>query len=227
MIAGLAGVAALALLLAIWVAAADTVRAPLRERSHDRMLPWLVARNAAFPGMPEVVIVDIDRASLARIGAWPWPRARLAQLVAAIAHAGLAALGIDILVAGADRLSPAALARALGAAIGRADITALAPTLVDADMELGDALAVVPTALGFVLDPDGPGTALPGTPILQRGPVALPAIWQAAGVIGPSPAVAAGSLGFGSIAMAPLSAWCTDRLVGAEKLGRVEARLLS
>ena len=40
-----------------------------------------------------VVIVEVDDASLARLGQWPWPRTRLAQLVAAIARGRPAALG--------------------------------------------------------------------------------------------------------------------------------------
>ena len=32
---------------------------------------------------PEAVIIDIDRAALARLGAWPWPRGQLARVVAA------------------------------------------------------------------------------------------------------------------------------------------------
>jgi len=44
-----------------------------------------------------VVIVDIDEASLARIGPWPWPRTRIADLVEALAQDYRASLiGLDI-----------------------------------------------------------------------------------------------------------------------------------
>jgi adenylate cyclase len=55
------------------------------------------------------VIVEIDEASLARHGQWPWPRTLLAKLVARVAAAEPAAIGIDILMPEPDRLSPGAL----------------------------------------------------------------------------------------------------------------------
>jgi CHASE2 domain-containing sensor protein len=53
-----------------------------------------------------VVIVAIDEESLARHGQWPWPRSWLARLVARIAEARPAAIGLDILMPEPDRLSP-------------------------------------------------------------------------------------------------------------------------
>ena len=45
-----------------------------------------------------VVIVGIDEASLAEIGRWPWPRARLAQLIDRLHDAGVRAIGLDIVL---------------------------------------------------------------------------------------------------------------------------------
>ncbi len=53
-----------------------------------------------------VVIVDIDEASMARYGQWPWPRDLLARLTSAIAQQGPRVIGFDILFSEADRLSP-------------------------------------------------------------------------------------------------------------------------
>ena len=204
-VAGCAGGAVLALLLAVWLLAPDGVREPLRERSLDVLLP-VVMSPAAPSGeaevMPKVMIIDIDRDSLSRFGPWPWPRALLARLAAAVAHGGPKAVGVDILTAGPDRLSPAALARALGAATGNADIAGMAMQLPDADVALSEAFKAVPTALGFVLDPENVGNDLAATPVLLRGTVSLPAIWQAPGVIGPNAVVAAGAQGFGGLALA-------------------------
>ena len=44
-----------------------------------------------------VVIVAIDEASLAELGRWPWPRARLATLVDRLTEGGARAIGFDIL----------------------------------------------------------------------------------------------------------------------------------
>jgi adenylate cyclase len=200
-IAGILGGAVLALLLTIWLAAADSVRAQIRERALDELLP-LVLPAGTEDGAGTITIVDIDRESLARIGPWPWPRSLLARLVAKIAGAGPKVVGIDILMDEPDRLSPAALARALGAATGRPDIESLAKTLPDADAALSDAVGQAPTVLGFALDPDGLGTPPAPTPILLRGSVSLPDIWAARGVIGPIPALAAISGGFGTLALA-------------------------
>ncbi len=57
-----------------------------------------------------VVIVDIDEASLAAHGQWPWPRHRLAALIDKIAAPGPLAIGLDFLFSEPDRLSPDNLA---------------------------------------------------------------------------------------------------------------------
>lgn len=53
-----------------------------------------------------VVIVEIDEASLAQHGQWPWPRTTLARLLDVIALGNPAAIGVDIIMPEADRLSP-------------------------------------------------------------------------------------------------------------------------
>jgi CHASE2 domain-containing sensor protein len=57
------------------------------------------------------VIVAIDERALERHGQWPWPRTRVAQLLAGIADAGPAAIGVDLLFPEPDRFSPAEVAR--------------------------------------------------------------------------------------------------------------------
>jgi adenylate cyclase len=53
-----------------------------------------------------VVIVDIDDASLTALGQWPWPRARLVRLIEALHQLGAQAIGLDMIMPEADRLSP-------------------------------------------------------------------------------------------------------------------------
>ena len=57
------------------------------------------------------VIVDVDEASLARYGQWPWPRTLLARLIELIGQGRPAAIGLDIVMPEPDRLSPDRLAR--------------------------------------------------------------------------------------------------------------------
>lgn len=53
-----------------------------------------------------VRIVDIDEASLKKLGQWPWPRTQLAKLVDELSELGAAAITFDIVFPEPDRLSP-------------------------------------------------------------------------------------------------------------------------
>lgn len=67
--------------------------------SYQRLDPRMVD---SFP----VTIVDIDEATLAQYGQWPWPRTLLAQLVQKTAALGPLAVGLDIILVEPDRMSP-------------------------------------------------------------------------------------------------------------------------
>jgi adenylate cyclase len=54
-----------------------------------------------------VVIVDIDEQSLRKLGQFPWPRTRVADLITSLTKLGAAAIAFDIVFAEPDRLSPA------------------------------------------------------------------------------------------------------------------------
>jgi adenylate cyclase len=191
------GAAWCAAALLLWASDAFGLRASIRERTFDEVLPLLSARPEQSP----VVVVDIDRDSLARHGAWPWRRIVLAELLRKIAEAKPQVIGVDILLAEPDRFSPAELARNLGADSKHDDIGDLAKKLPDGDAALADALRQAPTVLGFVLDPAA-GEAPPGAPILARGPIYTPDIWRTGGAIGPLPAIADAGRGFGAIVFA-------------------------
>src|SRR6202521_155140 len=53
-----------------------------------------------------VAIVDIDEKSLAKFGQWPWPRTRIADMVANLTKLVAAAIAFDIMFAEPDRLNP-------------------------------------------------------------------------------------------------------------------------
>lgn len=57
-----------------------------------------------------VRIVDIDEASLAKLGQWPWSRKELGQLVTELSTLGAAVIAFDIVFPEADRLSPSRIA---------------------------------------------------------------------------------------------------------------------
>lgn len=170
-----AGLVVLLTLLTAWDLSRDVARTPLRERAFDLVLPLLPRPPDKGPG---VVIVDIDRRTLDRFGAWPWPRGRLADVVAAVAAGKPAALGLDMLLSGADRFS------------------------ANGDATLAHALSGAPSVLGFVLDTVEFSQNLPSTPILLRSPLSLPGVWRADGIVGPLPVLANAAQGFGALVAA-------------------------
>ena len=72
-----------------------------------------VKPREATPTPVPVVIIDIDEASLAEFGQWPWPRSLLADLVDKLASYKVGVTGFDVFFPEYDRLSPTALAAQL------------------------------------------------------------------------------------------------------------------
>ncbi|PYN35291.1 MAG: chase2 sensor protein [Candidatus Rokuibacteriota bacterium] len=99
------GIALLALVLTIELAPDLFGLGFIRLAAFDAYQRWAPRARHSGPA----VIVAIDEESLRLHGQWPWPRTWLAQLVARIAEADPAAIGVDILMPEADRLSPARL----------------------------------------------------------------------------------------------------------------------
>ena len=100
------------------------------------------------PGDPPVRVVDVDEASLAQLGQWPWPRNMLAELTDRLTALGAAAIGFDMLFPEADRMSPSRIA----ATLPGVDTSALP----DNDVLFATALASGPSVLGFSRSPQGP-----------------------------------------------------------------------
>ncbi|MGA9087538.1 MAG: CHASE2 domain-containing protein, partial [Bradyrhizobium sp.] len=57
-----------------------------------------------------VTIVDIDEKSLAKLGQWPWPRTRIADLVTSLTKLGAVVIAFDVIFSEPDRLNPDAAA---------------------------------------------------------------------------------------------------------------------
>src|SRR3954447_12485541 len=57
-----------------------------------------------------VTIVDIDDKSLEKVGQWPWPRTRIADLVTELTGLGAAVIAFDAVFSEPDRLNPEAVA---------------------------------------------------------------------------------------------------------------------
>ncbi len=123
---------------AAWLAAACAATALtlwplLDERVADALLP-LLAREAPS----ELVIIDIDEASLAAVGPWPWPRAQLAQLVEQLRVLGARHQYWDFFFVD-PRPDDAAFANVLGA-----DVTLGVVPVLDARVDPAPRAGVVP-----------------------------------------------------------------------------------
>src|SRR3981189_3309452 len=67
-----------------------------------------------------VTIIDIDERSLAdpRLGQWPWPRTRIADMVATLTRLGAVVMAFDVGFSEPDRLNPHIAADKIGRACG-------------------------------------------------------------------------------------------------------------
>jgi adenylate cyclase len=197
-----AGVIALAVLLAVTFLMPRPWRQTIRENAFDMVLAAAQSLAPSRPSAdaPRVIVVDIDRRSIATLGAWPWSRDLMARLFEAVAAARPAVAAVDVLFSEPDSRSPAALARSLGETTGRPDLLALAQELPDGDKRLAAALREIPTALGFVLDPDRT-RAVPAVPIMARGPVPLDELWRANGAVGPVSSLLDSASGLGALSL--------------------------
>jgi len=143
-----------------------------------------VRLRATMPGTPDarVVIVDVDDASLARQGQWPWARDKIARLTTELMTRQQAAvLGFDVMFlepdrsSGLDRLRQIAGGPLRGMQGLAAEVERLAPTL-DHDTTFAQALRGQRIALGYYFTrtqvPSAKGQ-LPATPLLP--PEAFPA----------------------------------------------------
>lgn len=93
-----------------------------------------------------VVIVEVDDASLARHGQWPWPRTQLALLIERLAEARPAAIGLAFVMPEPDRLSPGNLPQLIPS-IGR-DLAVRLGALPSNEWRLAEALRDRPVVLG-------------------------------------------------------------------------------
>jgi adenylate cyclase len=119
----------------------------LQERTFDAYQRLQPRSYADFP----VRIVDIDEASIAAYGQWPWPRTRLAAMTNRLAELGAAATAYAVIFPEPDRTTPAQIAGDLQKAdVPDRELTlALLASLPDHDRMFADAMGKTPTILGF------------------------------------------------------------------------------
>ena len=144
------------LVAALAVTTADTPGAQPREAVFD-----LFMRLTPRPAAPvRTAVIEVDQESIDRLGPWPWPRTRLAEIVTAAEEAGAASVTLAVPTEGPDPLSPDVIGRywLSGERIDE-EVSRVIAALPGTDVALAAAASGVPTAFG--LSERTPGSAEP------------------------------------------------------------------
>ncbi len=103
------------------------------------------------PKTSPVKVVDIDDASLARFGQWPWPRTLLARLVDRLAAMGASTIAFDIVFAEPDRSSPESVLPLWPNTPEVAALRRSVTKLPSHDRQFADAVGRARVVTGFIL----------------------------------------------------------------------------
>jgi adenylate cyclase len=111
------------------------------------------------PQLP-VKIIDVDNASLERLGQWPWPRTYIAELIERLVAAGAVTVAFDVVFAEPDRSSPD---QALDMWPQTLEVIALRESVAALprhDEILANTIAQTPVVTGYIFTND-PGSKIP------------------------------------------------------------------
>ena len=182
----------------IWLASSTVSGNIVRERLFDVFAGWYVGGSVVDP---ELIVVDIDRASLKKLGAWPWSRDVLARLVSAVLQAEPRAVALDILLEGSDLRSPAVLASRLADFTENVSIQELAKHLPHGDRTLAKSISQAPLVLGAAQDPAPRYNSPVLRPIMIRGQLDAQSFVSSGGLIAPIPELLSKAAGLGTLAI--------------------------
>ncbi len=148
--------------------------AAIRDMGFDFYQRLLPRAGADSP----VRVIDIDDASLARLGQWPWPRTMLATLTERLTELGAASIGFDVLFPEPDRL-------------GAANDTAFATALSGAN-----------AVLGFSISANAPRLTLkPKAGVAVSGSDPAPSLPPITGAVAPLPQLSDAAAGLGGLSL--------------------------
>jgi adenylate cyclase len=155
------------------------------------------------PSLP-VRIIDIDEASLRELGQWPWPRTRIADLFDIATGQGAAAIGLDVVLSEADRLSPEAIIESLPPGPAREGLVPQLQGIEPHDRQLARRMAGAPVVLGVVLAPDGASHSLPRKlGVATAGDDPRPALPRFTGAVRPLDMLSETAKGLGALNWLP------------------------
>ena len=117
----------------------------LRNNLFDQYQRWHPRDYTDVP----VRIIDVDETSLTKLGQWPWPRTRIAELIERLNAAQVATIGFDIIFSEPDRTSPQAMADLWPL---ETPLRNALKTLSDHDKILADSLNKSDVVLGFIVE---------------------------------------------------------------------------
>ena len=152
-----------------------------------------------------VLVVDLDEASLAEFGQWPWPRTLVADLLANLFNAGAVVVGFDVVFAEPDRLSPDQIANQL---VGLdSDTKAALLALPSNDAILADVFRQTRVVVGRAALPEPTAqqnTAAPARPAMANvGGDPDPFLPEFAGMLRNIPELEAAAAGHGMLSLTP------------------------
>jgi adenylate cyclase len=101
-----------------------------------------------------VKIVDIDNASIAKFGQWPWPRSVIATLIAKLHDKGAAVIAFDMFFSEPDRTAPSRVYNDWGIAPDDPLVKELQARIKDPDARLAEELTRGNVVLGLSLTDD-------------------------------------------------------------------------
>ena len=93
-------------MLLVGIAALRVVDLRLVEELRVRIFDYYQFFEPRVKTARPVTIVDIDENSLSKLGQWPWPRTRMADLVANLTKLGAIVIAFDVIFSESDRLNP-------------------------------------------------------------------------------------------------------------------------
>jgi adenylate cyclase len=96
-----------------------------------------------IPNSNNIVIIDIDEASLKRVGQWPWSRPKVSELLEKLTQENVALIGFDMVFAEPDKSSPHRVFGQQGIYL---------ENLENYDKTLGETVSKTPTILGYIFE---------------------------------------------------------------------------
>ncbi|MEN0041964.1 MAG: adenylate/guanylate cyclase domain-containing protein [Pseudomonadota bacterium] len=131
--------------MAFWPSKPLTPLDTLVFDSYQRLKPRVWAGT-------DVVVLDVDEASIRRIGQWPWPRTIIADVVTRLQELGAATVVFDVIFSEADRTSPLRAVEGLTKAGAQVTLPVSTDRL-DNDQVLADAFSRMAVVTAMRLSP--------------------------------------------------------------------------